>query len=127
MRKIKHRHSKARQALTPKRFHFVTIPDGRAVVFRGQNQFNWGPIDVDRDALRRLIGKLNGLHGTAIERIGRKLCEEFKAEYDAGEHRRTVIQDPNADSGVVDDAGPAEPGNEDAIATAKGIECHLTK
>lgn len=113
MSKNKHRWAKVRRSMDPRRFHYVGLPDGRTIVYRGQNPFDWGPILVDREALRRLLGRLNGLAGTSIEKIGRGLCVEFKKEFDAGKHRPPV-QDPNADGGVIDDeviAGPAETGN----------------
>lgn len=94
----KHRWAKLRRALDPKRFHYVGLQDGRTIVYRGQNQFDWGPIDVDRVALRRLLGTLNGLKGTSIERVGRGLCEKFKKEYDEGKHRADPVTPEPASS-----------------------------
>ena len=88
MPKTKHRWKKIRSAVTnPRKFYYVGLPDGRTEVFRGYNAFDWGPLDVDRAALRRLLGILNGLKGDSIERVGRELCNKFKKEYDEGKHR----------------------------------------
>lgn len=91
MAKNKHRWAKVRRSLDPKRFRYVGLPDGRTVVYRGQNAFDWGPLkNVDREALRRLLNYLNGLTGTSIEILGRPACIKWKKEFDTGKHR----QDP---------------------------------
>lgn len=95
MPKNKHRWKKIRSAVVnPRKFYYVGLPDGRTEVYRGYNAFDWGPIDVDRDDLRRLLGILNGLKGDSIERVGRKLCNDFKREYDEGKHRPKYRMNP---------------------------------
>lgn len=109
MAKNKHRWAKLRNAVVPKRFHYVGLRDGRTLVYRGNAPFDWGPLEnVDREALRRLLGHLNGLSGQAIERIGRPACEKWKREFDAGKYR---VADPTTPEAASSTAGPAETGN----------------
>lgn len=85
----KNRWAQLRRKLDPNhnRFSYRGTGDGRVEFYRHNIPFNWGPLNVDREQARRLVARLNGLTGGAIERIGRGLCNDFKKEYDAGKHR----------------------------------------
>ena len=88
MRKKK-RWSQLRRQATPNvdRFRYVGTGDGRIEFFRHWNRFSWGPLDVDRQVAAGLVRRLNELRGGDINTVGKRLTDQFKAEYDAGQHR----------------------------------------